>query len=93
MYSHIWTVFYLIFWKKHAKTNLKFFQYQFSAAVKKSQKQLGSKTTFNTFLLPGWSNFWLKLREKLYSYQNYEKLSILKGCGGSSKQKIVSRDN
>ena len=47
--SHILAGIYFIFLKRHARPNLKGFQYQISTSVKRSGKWLSSKTNFSTF--------------------------------------------
>ena len=54
---------YFILLKIHTRRNFKGFQYQIWTSVKRSEKQLSSKTNFSTFLyfLVSSSNFRLKL--------------------------------
>ena len=59
--SHILAEIYFIFLKKHFRLNLKVFQYQIQTSVKRSGKQLSSKTNFNTFSQLNSSSFSKKL--------------------------------
>ena len=47
--SHFLAVIYFIFLKKHARPNLKGFQYKIWASVKRSEKLLSSKTHLSLF--------------------------------------------
>ena len=47
--SHITAGIYFIFLKKHPGPNLKIFQYRIWASVKRSEKELASKTKLSIF--------------------------------------------
>ena len=84
---------YFIFLKTSPRSNFKCFQYQIRTSVKKSQKQLSSKTNFITSFQIIDYNFRLKLCQSPQSYQNLWNKSSLKGPGASQKQNIVFRDS
>ena len=103
MQSYLKCILLYLLKKKHAKTNLKFFQYEFSTSVKKWEKQLARKACFNTLLRFSWSNFPLKLWERLTftkiskNSQVWRSVCVAGGKGEgwmeSSKQKVVFGDN
>ena len=65
-----------IYLKTSPRSNYKGFQYQSWTSVKRSEKQLSSKTNFNMFLQISYSTFKLKLCEMPQSYQNWETYQV-----------------
>ena len=92
---------YFIFLRKRPRRNLKVFQYYIltlvKRSVKRSKKQLSSKTRSITFLQANCSKFWLKLQfKRVAKIRVTNKLSdklSLKEPVASQKQKNVSRGN
>ena len=71
--NHIETKTYFFFLKKLRKTNLKVFLYQILTSVKRSEKQLPSKSNFSTFLQFNCFNFSSELCERPYCYHNCQR--------------------
>ena len=86
--SHIYAEIYFIFLKKGPKTNLQVFQYEILTSVERSEKQLGSKATFSTFLQLGCLNFKLKLCERPWSYKSCEQDQVPR-CLGRVRRKAM----
>ena len=87
-YSHIFPGIYFIFLKKYYILNLKCFQYQISASVKRSEKYLSSKTIFSSFLHVSCSNYRLKLCQRLSSYKNCQTNQTWRNLGEFRSEKL-----
>ena len=74
--SHILTEVYFIFLKKRPGANLKAFSYRIWTSVKRSEKELSSKTKFGTFWQISCPNFRLKQRQRPHNYWNCQKIKF-----------------
>ena len=81
---------YFIFPKKHRRLNLKGFQCQISASVKRLRKYLSSKADPNTFLHISCSNFRLKLCETPPSYKHCQTNEFGRGLGRVKSKKLFA---
>ena len=89
--SHILTVILLCLSNECPGPIKKVFRYRTWTSVKKSVKQLSSRTKFSTFSQFSCSNFILKLREKLIVAKFVQKKQISKGLARARSKKLFSK--